>query len=126
MIPARRWVLLVGALLPLAATRSRPAAALAPRGTVEGVASWYGWQHDGRPMANGKRFRALGLSAASRVLPLGTRIRVTNVENGRSLELPVTDRGPYVAGRILDVSLGAAKVLRMEAEGLAWVRIEVV
>ena len=67
-----------------------------------------------------------GLSAAHRELPLGTIIRVTHLRNGRSIIIPVNDRGPFIEGRILDLSLGAAKKLHMVIEGVARVKIEIV
>lgn len=96
------------------------------RGKVqEGISSWYGKEFDGRPTANGETFDMHGLSAAHRTLPLGTTIRVTNLDNGRDVVLKVNDRGPFVAGRILDCSYGAAKALGFAGAGLARVRIEV-
>ena len=65
------------------------------------------------------------LTAAHRTLPFGTRLRVTNVENGRSVVVRVNDRGPHVPGRVLDLSLGAAKALGMVGEGVARVAIVV-
>lgn len=90
-----------------------------------GLASWYGLQHQGRLTASGERFDEAKLTAAHRTLPLDTKVKVTNLENGRSIEVKVNDRGPYVAGRVLDVSTRAARELGMEQEGLALVRIEV-
>jgi rare lipoprotein A len=75
-------------------------------------------------MANGQPFHALGANAASRIYPLGTRLRVTNLANGRHTEVVVQDRGPYVRPRILDVSLGTARILGFEHEGVTQVRIE--
>lgn len=96
------------------------------RGKVqEGISSWYGKEFDGRPTANGETYDMHGLSAAHRTLPLGTTIRVTNLDNGREVVLKVNDRGPFVAGRILDCSYGAAKALGFAGAGLAHVRIEV-
>jgi rare lipoprotein A len=89
----------------------------------KGVASFYGWWHHGRRMANGRRFNALGSTAASRTLPLGSRVRVTNLDNGRSTCVTIEDRGPYVGGRILDLSLGAARRLGITRQGLARVLI---
>ena len=66
-----------------------------------------------------------GLSAAHRELPLGTVIRVTHLKNGKSIIIPVNDRGPFIEGRILDLSLGAAKKLDMVNEGVARVKIEI-
>ena len=67
-----------------------------------------------------------GLSAAHRELPLGTVIRVTHLKNGKSIIIPVNDRGPFIKGRILDLSLGAAKKLDMVKDGVARVKIEIV
>ncbi len=91
----------------------------------EGISSWYGKEFDGRPTANGETFDMNGLSAAHRTLALGTTVRVTNLDNGRDVVLKVNDRGPFVAGRILDCSYGAAKALGFAGAGLARVRIEV-
>lgn len=109
------------------------ARAVAPRATVApaaplvqtGIASWYGPDFHGRLTASGERFDQFAMTAAHRTLPLGTRIRVTNVTNGRSAELRINDRGPFVGDRILDVSRGAAEVLAMVGPGTAEVRIEV-
>jgi rare lipoprotein A len=69
-------------------------------------------------------FQALGTSTASRTLPLGTRARLTNLDTGRSAEVQIDDRGPYVPGRFIHVSLGTARMLGMEKRGLARVRIK--
>ena len=90
-----------------------------------GIASWYGQRHHGRPTASGKPFNMHALTAAHRSLPLGTRVRVTNLENGRSVVVRITDRGPYVRGRSIDLSHAAAKALGMVKRGLASVRMEV-
>ena len=91
----------------------------------EGLSSWYGKKFDGRPTASGEIFDMYGLSAAHRTLPLGTKVRVTNLDNDRSVVLTINDRGPFVRGRILDCSYGAAKDLGFVGQGLAPVRIEV-
>jgi rare lipoprotein A len=91
-----------------------------------GMASYYGHKFHGRPTASGEIFDMNGISAAHRELPLGTVIRVTHLGNGRSLIVKVNDRGPFVDGRILDLSLGAAKRLDMIEEGVAEVKIEIV
>ena len=117
---------LIGLAVAAAAMAQQPQAARGQERlpvTEEGVASFYGWKLHGRRMANGRRFNALGISAASRTLPLGCRVRVTNLANGRSVELTIEDRGPYISGRIIDVSLGAAQRLGMTRQGLARVRI---
>jgi rare lipoprotein A len=115
--------LLLTALI-LSVVLAPPAEARKPAAEQKGVASFYGWRHHGRRMANGKRFNALGSSAASRTLPLGSRARVTNLSNGKSADVTIEDRGPYVKGRILDLSLGTARRLGMSHQGVARVRIK--
>ncbi len=90
-----------------------------------GTASWYGPKYHGRTTASGERFDMEALTAAHRTLPFGTRVRVTNLLNGRKLVLKVNDRGPFIAGRVLDVSRRAARELGFLEAGLAEVRIEV-
>jgi rare lipoprotein A len=90
-----------------------------------GQASWYGAWHRGKLTASGEKFDPDELTAAHRTLPLGTEARVTNLQNGRSVEVIINDRGPYVKGRAIDLSARAAKVLGMKKQGLAPVRIEV-
>ena len=90
-----------------------------------GVASWYGPEFQGLPTASGQPFNMEGMTCAHRKLPLGTRVRVTNLLNGRKLELEVTDRGPYVGKRVLDVSMAAAKRLGFMGQGVTPVRIQV-
>ena len=95
-----------------------------PGRPVVGLASWYGQPHQGRSTASGEPFDKNQLTAAHRTLPFGTRVRVTNVENGQSVVVRVNDRGPFAAGRIIDVSLGAARALGMVGAGVA--RVEIV
>lgn len=110
---------------PLAFTRST-----APDSTqVErkvGVASWYGDDFDGNTTASGEVFDMNGLTAASRDLPLGTKIQIKNLKNNRSIVLRVNDRGPYIPGRFLDVSKTAAERLGFLNTGLAHVEMRVV
>ena len=89
-----------------------------------GVASWYGPAFHGRPTANGERFDMNGVTAAHPTLPLPSRVRVTNLENGRQLELRVNDRGPFVDNRIIDLSRRAAQLLGFKRQGLAMVRVQ--
>ncbi|MTJ51872.1 septal ring lytic transglycosylase RlpA family protein [Anabaena sp. UHCC 0253] len=93
--------------------------------TFQGIASWYGYDWSGNKTASGERYNPDGLTAAHRSLPMGTRIRVTNTRNGRSVVVRINDRGPYIRGRIIDVSAGAARVLGMVGSGLAPVHLEV-
>jgi len=89
-----------------------------------GVASWYGDEWQGRITASGQPFDDRKLTAAHRTLPLNTRVRVTNLKTGQSVEVTITDRGPYTDGRVIDLSKAAAKKLGMVKEGLVPVRIE--
>lgn len=102
---------------------SPPPAAPAASGTLM-VASWYGPRHHGRPMANGRPFDMEADTAAHRSLPLGTLLKVTNPQNGRSVKVRVTDRGPYIPGRHLDLSLGAARKLGIIEQGVARLYVE--
>jgi len=93
--------------------------------TETGVASWYGEPFHGRRTASGEVYDMDGATAAHQTLPFGTRIRVDNRDNGRSVELTVNDRGPFAKGRILDVSRAGARALGMIGTGTARVRITV-
>lgn len=90
----------------------------------EGFASWYGIDFHGKKTATGEVYDMFSISAAHKTLPLGTKVRVTNLENGRELELVVNDRGPFVDGRIIDLSYASARLLGMADSGLARVRVE--
>ena len=107
---------------------SRPKAAdvkIASQGKVssQGLASFYS---EGQQTASGEKFDAHELTAAHPTLPFGTRLRVTDVKTGRSVTVRVNDRGPYVPGRIVDVSYSAAQTLGMIGKGVANVRLDVV
>ncbi|GAX34978.1 septal ring lytic transglycosylase RlpA family protein [Nodularia sp. NIES-3585] len=93
--------------------------------SFRGIASFYGRGFAGRPTATGERFNPEGMTAAHRSLPFGTRVRVTNTRNGRSVVVRINDRGPFIRGRIIDVSTGAARNLGMINSGIAPVKIEV-
>lgn len=90
-----------------------------------GVASWYGGRHQGRRTASGARFDTAALTAAHRSLPFGTVVRVENFANGRRVALRITDRGPYVAGRIIDLSQAAARCLGLERRGVGLVGLTI-
>jgi rare lipoprotein A len=89
-----------------------------------GMASFYGKDHVGRKTASGRRFDGNALTAAHRTLPFGTRLTVTNLKNGRSVVVEVSDRGPFKRGRILDVSYAAADRLGFVRDGVAKIRID--
>ena len=91
-----------------------------------GVSSFYGPDFHGKLTANGEVYDMYGLTAAHRTLPLNTIIRVTNLANGKSLIVRINDRGPYVQGRMLDLSYGAAKKLGFLAQGTTRVRVAVI
>lgn len=90
-----------------------------------GIASYYGKKFHKRPTASGETFNMYKLTAAHRVLPLGTIVRVTNLSNGRWVEVKVNDRGPFIEGRILDLSFAAALELEMVEAGTTRVMIEI-
>ena len=96
----------------------------------KGIASWYGYetlrQKDGHMTANGEAFDPNGLNAAHKYLPLPTYVRVTNLENHRNIILRVNDRGPFIPGRIIDLSAGAAKKLGFFKKGTARVLVETI
>jgi len=95
------------------------------RWVQEGVASYYADQFHGRRTANGETFDMHALTAAHQTLPFNTRVRVTNLDNGRSVVVRINDRGPFVKGRIIDLSYGAAKNVGLIGPGTARVRLEV-
>jgi rare lipoprotein A len=90
-----------------------------------GIASWYGEQFHGKYTANGEIFDLNQMTAAHRTLPMPTVVRVTNLGNGRSIEVRVNDRGPYARGRIIDMSRRAAQLLGFEGQGTAKVRVQI-
>ena len=96
-------------------------AALNPASAQSGAASWYG---SGHRTANGERFNPNGMTAAHRSLPFGTRVRVENKQSGRSVVVRINDRGPFVRGRIIDLSRGSARALGMG--GTSYVSLHVV
>ncbi|MGB7816960.1 MAG: septal ring lytic transglycosylase RlpA family protein [Methylotenera sp.] len=92
---------------------------------VIGLASYYGAKFHGKRTASGEIFNKNAMTAAHRSLPFGTQIKVTNLRNGKSVTVKVNDRGPHVRGRIVDLSLGAAKKIGLVHSGTARVRLEV-
>lgn len=90
-----------------------------------GEASWYGPGFHGKVTSEGEIYDQNKLTAAHRTLPEGTQVKVTNLDNGKAVQVRVNDRGPYVKGRVIDVSRGAAKALEMTEEGTTQVKVEV-
>src|SRR6185436_14184900 len=109
-------VQVLGLLIPPGslATRSRGAAVAS---LEQGVASWYGGDFHGLATASGEPFDMYALTAAHPTLPLGTRVRVRNLKNGRTVDVRINDRGPYRYGATIDLSYGAAQVLGMVRNG---------
>lgn len=91
-----------------------------------GMASWYGGKFHGRTTASGERFNKYEFTAAHRKLPFGTILRVTNLRNGKEVYVKINDRGPFVKGRILDLSLASAEALHFNRRGVIRVKIELV
>jgi rare lipoprotein A len=115
---ARRWACGLALLGLTACAPHRPLGA--------GLASWYGPGLAGRPTASGQTFRPTQLTAAHRSLPFGTVVRVEHLASGRTVRVVINDRGPFVAGRLIDLSRAAARRLGMIEAGLAEVALEVV
>ena len=114
---------------PAAAARQPPALppqslAAGPFFTQTGLASFYGRAHAGKRTASGEKFDHLDFTAAHRTLAFGTLVRVTNLANGRTVTVEITDRGPRIETRIVDLSLAAANALDMQQQGIAQVKLE--
>ncbi len=111
---------------PLVLTASLLATTQAHAIATDAIASYYGDRFHGRLTASGERFNMNNLTAAHRTLRFGTQVTVTNKANGRSIAVTINDRGPYIKGRSIDLSKGAAKELGMIGSGVARVQIAVV
>ncbi len=98
--------------------------ACSPKLTQTGKASYYADKFNGRKTASGERFRNSKLTAAHKTLPFGTKVKVTNRRNGKSVKVRINDRGPFIAGRIIDLSKKAAKKIDIDKEGVGMVRIK--
>lgn len=130
----RASLLTLGCLMTvqLARAESKPVTRVATQSptavavTQTGVASFYGGKHHGRLTANGETFDMYALTAAHRKLPFGTKLKVTSLANNRSVIVRINDRGPFVNGRVIDLSYGAAAELQMLKSGLADVKLEIV
>ena len=122
------------AVIPLAGWLLLSACSALPKGELtldlgikdRGVASWYGKEFHGKLAANGEAFDMTAYTAAHRKLPLGSVVRVVNLTNGKTVQVRINDRGPYVAGRMLDLSHAAARELGMVEAGTTAVQIEVI
>jgi rare lipoprotein A len=111
--------------LAAAACARLPRAAVPKAGVEVGIASWYGQEFHGRPTSSREVFDMNDMTAAHRSLPFGTHVMVTNLENDRSAVVRINDRGPFVGGRIIDLSYAAARVLGVVGPGTARVRLEI-
>jgi rare lipoprotein A len=113
-------------LAPVGCAGSRPPRSDLEREVQVGFASYYGSRFHGARTASGERYDEKALTAAHRTLPFGTRVQVTNLANGRSVVVTITDRGPFTRGRVIDVSRRAARKLDFLRDGTTRVRLEVV
>lgn len=93
---------------------------------LRGIASWYGPGFNGKTTASGERFRQNEMTAAHKTLPFGTIVRVTNLQNSRSVQVRINDRGPFIDGRIIDMSKGSARKLNMIQAGIVPVELRIV
>ena len=111
---------------PTVSAPAKPVAkpAAAPRYQAKGKASYYASRHHGRRTANGERLNNNAFTAAHRELPFGTKVKVTNLANERSVVVRITDRGPHTRGRLIDLSQAAARELGMLRAGVVQVRVE--
>ena len=96
----------------------------APKTTQTGKASFYAKKFNGRRTASGEKFRSSKRTAAHKTLPFGTKVKVTNMKNGKSVKVRINDRGPFVAGRIIDLSRKAARKIDMINQGVGTVKIQ--
>jgi rare lipoprotein A len=115
--------LLVGCSVP--ASKVRLPERSAEHLSQTGIASWYGPGFHGKATASGETYNQNDFTAAHQTLPLGTRVRVTNLENGTATEVSINDRGPFAKGRIIDLSHSAAQQISMVGPGTALVRVDV-
>src|SRR5262245_42667871 len=123
---SRRWLVLMLVLASACSTgRSRPPTSVKTGATQEGVASWYGPGFHGNATSSGEIYDQFDLTAAHRTLPLGTRVAVTHLDSGRTVEVRINDRGPFVDDRIIDLSYAAARQLGLIGPGTGRVRVEV-
>lgn len=120
------WLFVAACSVPPSKVKLVPAPAPATRASQTGIASWYGPGFHGKATASGIIYDQHDLTAAHQTLPLGTRVMVTSLETGNSTEVTINDRGPFVKGRIIDLSFAAGKALGMIGPGTIPVRVEVI
>lgn len=112
------------ALLATACHRKHaPASSREVSGTETGLASFYSENYNGRKTANGEIYHSAKLTAAHKTLPFGTKVKVTNLSNGKSVKVRINDRGPFIPGRIIDLTRAAARKIDMENAGVVKVKI---
>ena len=92
---------------------------------AKSIVGWASYYKSGKKTANGERFNPNGLTAAHRNLPFGTKVLVTNLHNGKSVIVRINDRGPFIKGRVIDLSLGAAKIVGLNMSGVAKVKYSI-
>ncbi|MBH2003580.1 MAG: septal ring lytic transglycosylase RlpA family protein [Sphingobacteriia bacterium] len=114
--------LVIGAAMLLCSCHRKTGAG-SRSGTESGYASYYADKYDGRKTSNGEIFRQRKLTAAHKTLPFGTKVKVTNLSNGKTVKVRINDRGPFIEGRIIDLSKAAAKKVNMISAGVAKVKI---
>jgi rare lipoprotein A len=97
----------------------------APQAEAKSVVGWASFYKSGKRTASGEHFNPNGLTAAHRSLPFGTKVLVTNLKNGKSVIVRINDRGPFIKGRVMDLSLGAARVVGLNLSGVAKIKFTV-
>ena len=112
------------ALFIISCASTPPVTSIPETGTTYVTASWYGKQFNGRPTSSGERYDMYGFTAAHKTMKFGTRLRVTNPDTNLSVDVIVNDRGPFIPGRDLDLSYGAAKAIGFDNKGVGRVKIE--
>ena len=120
-----KWGLIIIALFVSSCTLSAHRQPYAAGYVERGIASWYGEDFHGRPTSSGEIYNMYDLTAAHKLMPLGTIAKITNLENDRSVVVKINDRGPFIEGRIIDLSYSAAREIGMAEKGLSRVEIEV-
>ncbi|MDH4028100.1 MAG: septal ring lytic transglycosylase RlpA family protein [Nitrospirota bacterium] len=120
----KRFVIIIALIFLSSCATGQKAGHVPPAGGEYVTASWYGQDFHGRPTSCGERYDMYGLTAAHKTMKFGTRLRVTNPDNNKSADVTVNDRGPFIPGRDLDLSYGAAKAIGMEIKGVGRVKIE--